>query len=179
MTLFRLHSLIGYASQTAVLLKGTVRSNVAYGDNGRERSSEAVRRALETAQASAFTDAIGGLDAPVSRGGSSLSGGQKQRLSIARAVCWKPEIFLLDDTFSALDFRTDRELRAALRREHASVLVVAQRISTIMNADQILVMDRGRIADLGTHEQLMQRCSIYREIAESQLYGKEIADAQK
>lgn len=179
MTLFRLHSLIGYASQTAVLLKGTVRSNVAYGDNGRERSSEAVRRALETAQASAFTDAIGGLDAPVSRGGSSLSGGQKQRLSIARAVCWKPEIFLLDDTFSALDFRTDRELRAALRREHASVLVVAQRISTIMNADQILVMDRGRIADRGTHEQLMQRCSIYREIAESQLYGKEIADAQK
>jgi ATP-binding cassette subfamily B multidrug efflux pump len=179
MTLFRLHSLIGYAAQTAILLKGTVRSNTAYGDNGRKRGDEEIRDALETAQAADFTSAMGGLDAAVSRGGSSLSGGQKQRLSIARAVCWKPEIFLLDDTFSALDFKTDRALRTALKREKATMLIVAQRISTIMDADQILVMDRGRIVDRGTHQELMKRCRIYSEIAESQLYGKETADVEK
>ena len=171
-----LRNRIGYAAQSAFLFTGTVRSNVSYGDNGRtrgeEESLEAVRRAVRIAQAEDFTQAMqGGLDAGISRGGTNVSGGQRQRLSIARAVYRDPELFIFDDTFSALDYRTDRALRTQLKRSAKGVttLLIAQRIGTILDADRILVMDEGRIVGEGRHDDLMQTCEIYREIARTQL----------
>lgn len=168
-----LRNRLGYGSQRAVMFRGTVSSNVAYGENGRPRATRAqIRRAVKIAQAKSFVEKMDGkYNAKIAQGGTNLSGGQKQRLSIARAVCRAPEIYIFDDTFSALDYKTDRSLRAELRRQTggATTLLVAQRVGTIMNADQILVLDNGRIVGHGTHAELMKNCPIYIEIARSQL----------
>ena len=174
-----LHNKIGYVSQKATLFTGTVASNVGYGDNGQASpDSEALHEAIETAQASEFVDAMEqGMESYVAQGGSNYSGGQKQRLSIARAIARKPEIFIFDDSFSALDYKTDRILRKTLDEKcgDATRIIVAQRIGTIRNADKILVIDDGRIVGMGKHEELMQNCEVYQQIALSQLSKEELA----
>ncbi len=174
-----LRNKIGYVAQRAMLFSGTVRSNVSYGDNGREEVSEAgVVSAVETAQAAEFVEHMeGGYDGFVAQGGTNLSGGQKQRLSIARAVARDPEIFIFDDSFSALDYKTDRALRTALDKAcgHATRIIVAQRIGTIRDADRIVVLDNGRVAGIGKHDELMTFCEVYRQIAFSQLSKEELA----
>lgn len=174
-----LHNKIGYVSQKAVLFTGTVASNVGYGDNGQETpDSDALHDAIATAQASEFVDAMEqGMESYVAQGGSNYSGGQKQRLSIARAIARKPEIFIFDDSFSALDYKTDRILRKTLDEKcgDATRIIVAQRIGTIRNADKILVIDDGRIVGMGKHEELMQNCEVYQQIALSQLSKEELA----
>ncbi len=176
---WELHNKIGYVSQKAILFSGSVRSNIAYGDNGKDGFMQSdIVDSVYTAQASDFVEALeGGYDGYVSQGGSNFSGGQKQRLSIARAVCRHPEIFVFDDSFSALDYKTDRKLREALNKEcaDATKLVVAQRIGTIRDADRIIVLDEGKTAGIGTHEELMQNCEVYRQIAFSQLSKEELA----
>jgi ATP-binding cassette subfamily B protein len=173
-----LNNKIGYVSQKAVLLSGTVTSNVAYGDNGQgEIDAQQVQEAIRIAQSTDFVEKLdGAYDAEIAQGGTNVSGGQKQRLSIARAIARKPEIYIFDDSFSALDYKTDRALRHALRTETAGVtsIIVAQRIGTIMDADQIIVLDEGKIAGKGTHRELLAGCSVYREIAESQLSEEEL-----
>lgn len=167
-----LHSRIGYVPQSAVIFSGSVRENVNYGEGSEERSDEDIRRALDIAQASSFVDSMSeGMDSFISQHGRNVSGGQKQRVSIARAVCRDPEIYIFDDTFSALDYRTDRDLRAALKRETSghTTIIVAQRIGTIMDADRILVLENGKVVGDGDHASLMRDCPLYREIAESQL----------
>ena len=167
-----LHSRIGYVPQSAVIFSGSVRDNVNYGEGSEERSDEDIRRALDIAQASSFVDSMSeGMDSFISQHGRNGSGGQKQRVSIARAVCRNPEIYIFDDTFSALDYRTDRDLRAALKRETSghTTIIVAQRIGTIMDADRILVLENGKVVGDGDHASLMRDCPLYREIAESQL----------
>ncbi len=174
-----LNNRIGYVPQSAVMFSGTVASNVGYGDNGRGAPTEEdVKRAVAIAQGAEFVEKMEGrYDAEISRGGTNVSGGQKQRLSIARAVCRKPEIYIFDDSFSALDYQTDRLLRVALKKETAGVtsLIVAQRIGTIMNADRIVVLDEGRVVGSGTHRELLKDCDVYREIAMSQLSEEELA----
>ena len=174
-----LRSKIGYVSQKAILFSGTVRSNVAYGDNGRDGFLDSdIVEAVATAQASDFVEKMtDGYDGYIAQGGSNLSGGQKQRLSIARAVCRRPEILIFDDSFSALDYKTDRALRDALAKDcgDATRLIVAQRIGTIRNADKIIVLDEGRVAGMGTHDELMKTCKVYQEIALSQLSKEELA----
>lgn len=170
---------IGYVPQKAVLFKGTVESNVAYGDNGGAgyRIDE-VKKAIEIAQSADFVENMEGeYEAAIAQGGTNISGGQKQRLAIARAVCRKPEIYIFDDSFSALDYKTDRILRSALKNETAGVtsLIVAQRIGTIMDADQIIVLDEGKIVGKGTHKELLRDCAVYKEIAMSQLSEEELA----
>ncbi|MBR7152562.1 MAG: ABC transporter ATP-binding protein, partial [Candidatus Methanomethylophilaceae archaeon] len=164
---------IGYVSQKAFMFAGTVESNVNYGDTSDMRTGEDVGRALEIAQANGFVDDTG---MSVSQGGSNFSGGQKQRISIARAVCRDPEIYIFDDSFSALDYKTDRTLRSNLKREieGATILIVAQRIGTIMDADRIIVLDEGRVVGNGTHRELLRDCEVYREIARSQLSEEEL-----
>jgi len=160
---------IGLVPQKAYLFTGTVASNLRYGNP--EATEAELWEALETAQARDFVEAMpGGLEAAVAQGGSNLSGGQRQRLSIARALVRRPEIFLFDDSFSALDLATDARLRAALRPQtkHAAVVIVGQRVSTIAQADQIIVLEDGAIVGLGTHEELLEGCPTYREIVESQ-----------
>ncbi|MBQ6430321.1 MAG: ABC transporter ATP-binding protein [Oscillospiraceae bacterium] len=173
-----LHNKLGYISQKAVLFGGTIRSNVAYGENGAPAPDDAaIHAAVETAQAAEFVDALDeGLDAFVAQGGTNLSGGQKQRLSIARAICRKPEILIFDDSFSALDYKTDRALRETLDRAcvDATRIIVAQRIGTIRDADRIVVLDEGRVAGIGTHKELMATCEVYRDIAYSQLSKEEL-----
>ena len=167
-----LHSRIGYVPQSAVIFSGSVRENVNYGEGSEERSDEDIRRALDIAQASSFVDSMSeGMDSFISQHGRNVSGGQKQRVSIARAVCRDPEIYIFDDTCSALDYRTDRDLRAALKRETSghTTIIVAQRIGTIMDADRILVLENGKVVGDGDHTSLMRECPLYREIAESQL----------
>ena len=167
---------IGYVPQTASILSGTISSNVRYGDSA-DVGEEGVRNALAIAQADGFVGEMErGLEAPVAQGGSNLSGGQKQRLSIARAVFRRPEVYIFDDSFSALDFRTDRALRQALRKETGGTtsLIVAQRIGAVMDADRIIVLDDGRMVGMGRHEELMRDCEVYREIACSQLSGEEL-----
>lgn len=176
----QLHDKIGYVAQKALLFQGTVRSNVAFGDNGkpREAMEAAVENAVEIAQSRDFVENLdGSYDGYVAPGGTNLSGGQKQRLSIARAVCRDPEIFIFDDSFSALDYKTDKVLRKKLDETcaHATRLIVAQRIGTIRDADQIIVLDDGHIAGKGTHEELMKNCQVYRQIALSQLSEEELA----
>ncbi len=170
---------IGYVPQKAVLFKGTVESNVAYGDNGGEGYPlDEVQKAVQIAQGADFVEKMDGqYQAAIAQGGTNVSGGQKQRLAIARAVCRKPEIYIFDDSFSALDYKTDRVLRSVLKQETAGVtsLIVAQRIGTIMDADQIIVLDEGKIVGKGTHKDLLRDCTVYREIAMSQLSEEELA----
>lgn len=168
---------IGYVPQKAFMFKGTVDSNVRYGDGSEEVTEEQVRRAVRIAQAADFVEAKEGqYMSEVSQGGSNLSGGQKQRLSIARAVCRDPEIYIFDDSFSALDYRTDRTLRETLRREisDATTLIVAQRIGTIMDADRIVVIDDGEVVGIGKHEELLRSCPVYLDIARSQFSEEEL-----
>ena len=171
-TLEALHQKMGYVPQKATLFSGTVFSNVAYGDMSSERTEADVRTAATIAQAAEFVEAMdGGYSASIAQGGTNVSGGQKQRLSIARAVCRRPEIYIFDDSFSALDYRTDRCLRSALKKETADVtsVIVAQRVGTIMDADRIVVLDNGSVAGIGKHRELLDTCPVYREIVESQL----------
>lgn len=173
-----LYNKIGYVPQKAVLFRGTVSSNVAYGDNGKEKPDiEDIKAAVRIAQGTQFVENMDGqYDADIAQGATNVSGGQKQRLAIARAVCRKPEIYIFDDSFSALDYKTDRILRSELKKETAGVtsLIVAQRIGTIMDADQIIVLDEGRIVGKGTHKELLNTCGVYREIAMSQLSEEEL-----
>ncbi|NKI24532.1 ABC transporter ATP-binding protein [Paenibacillus dendritiformis] len=167
---------IGLVPQKAVLFTGTVADNIRYGKE--DATGEEVKHAAEIAQAMEFISHMPeGFDAPIAQGGTNVSGGQKQRLSIARALVRRPEIYIFDDSFSALDFKTDAKLRAALRPEtrDAAVLLVAQRVSTVMDADRIIVLDEGKIAGIGTHRELMETCPVYREIVSSQLSEEEIA----
>lgn len=171
-----LRAKLGFVPQQAVLFSGTVADNIRFGSTG--AGDEEMRRAAEIAQATDFIGEMGeGFDSTIAQGGTNVSGGQKQRLSIARALARQPEIYIFDDTFSALDYATDARLRAALKRETrgATVLIVAQRVSTVMDADQILVLDEGRLVGVGTHRELMERSPVYREIVLSQLSAEEVA----
>lgn len=174
-----LRNRIGYVSQKAILFSGTVAGNVAYGENGgKPADREDIIDAVHTAQADEFVEKLPDTyDGFVAQGGSNLSGGQKQRLSIARAICRHPEIMIFDDSFSALDYKTDRILRKALDEKCGDTtrLIVAQRIGTIRDADKIIVLDEGRIAGMGTHDELMKNCEVYRQIAFSQLSKEELA----
>ncbi len=171
-----LRNKIGFVPQKVSLMSGTIASNLRYGKN--DASDEELKHAIETAQAEDFVSELDeGLDAPVSQNGTNFSGGQKQRLSIARALVRKPEIFIFDDSFSALDFKTDAKLRRALKAEieNSTVFIVAQRVSTVMDADNILVLDDGKIVGQGRHKELMKSCATYMEIVESQLSLEELA----
>ena len=174
-----LHNKVGYVPQKAVSFRGTVASNIAYGENGKgSPSDDEIQTAMRIAQGADFVEQMDGqYEAEVAQGGSNLSGGQKQRLAIARAVARKPEIYIFDDSFSALDYKTDRALRSALRRETAGVtsLIVAQRIGTILDADQIIVLNDGQIVGKGTHKELLKTCDVYQEIAMSQLSEEELS----
>ena len=174
-----LHNKIGYVSQKAILFSGTIAENVAYGENGKAPATQDdIVMAVKVAQASEFVEKKDqGYDGYVAQGGSNFSGGQKQRLSIARAIARQPEILIFDDSFSALDYKTDRILREAQRKEckDATKIIVAQRIGTIRDADKIIVLDDGQIAGMGTHDELMKNCEVYQEIAYSQLSKEELA----
>ena len=167
---------IGYVPQKAVLFTGTVAENIRFGKE--DATDQEIAKAAETAQALEFVSAMEqGFDSPISQGGTNVSGGQKQRLAIARALVKQPDIYLFDDSFSALDFKTDARLRAALKRDtaDATVIIVGQRVATIMDADRIIVLDDGRIAGMGTHKELYASCGVYREIVASQLSEEETA----
>ena len=174
-----LHNKIGYVPQRAVLFSGTVASNVAYGDNGKMKSTEdRLKKAVEIAQGKEFVEKMEGqYEGHISQGGGNVSGGQKQRLSIARAIYREPEIYIFDDSFSALDYKTDRILRSALKKgtKDTTTLIVAQRIGTIKNADRIIVMEEGKVVGNGTHEELLESCKTYQEIAYSQLSKEELS----
>ena len=174
-----LYNKIGYVPQKAVLFKGTVSSNVAYGENGRSGyGNDEVKMAVHIAQGADFVEKMeSGYGASIAQSGANVSGGQKQRLAIARAICRAPEVYIFDDSFSALDYKTDRDLRSAIRKETAGVtsLIVAQRIGTVMDADQIIVLDEGRIVGNGTHKELLKSCAVYKEIAASQLSEEELS----
>ena len=176
-----LNNRIGYISQTAVMFTGTVEENVSYGDNGRNKPSlEKVKEAVKVAQAKDFVEKMENTySSHIARGGTNISGGQKQRLSIARAIARDPEIYIFDDSFSALDYQTDATLRSELKKytKNATNLIVAQRIGTIMNADKIIVLDKGECVGLGTHQELLKNCQVYREIALSQLSEEELQNA--
>ena len=177
-TQHELRDRIGYIPQKGVLFSGTVESNLRYGDE--HADPQTLDNALVVSQAKEFVSAMEqGIASPISQGGTNVSGGQKQRLSIARALVKKADVFIFDDTFSALDYKTDASLRQALHemieKTNATVLIVAQRISTIRNADRIVVLDEGKIAGIGTHEELMKNCTVYQEIARSQLNQEELA----
>lgn len=180
-TLRALHDKIGYVPQRAVMFSGTVESNVAYGEkDGTEYTLDDVKEAVRVAQGTDFIEKKEDTySAHVAQGGTNFSGGQKQRLAIARAVCRRPEIYIFDDSFSALDYKTDRLLRTALKQEtgEATSLIVAQRIGTIRDADLILVLDEGRVVGKGTHDELMRSCEVYREIAYSQLSAEELENS--
>ena len=174
-----LYDRIGYITQKAVLFAGNIRDNILFGESTADSSDPSVNKAVALAQASEFVDSLPeGLDAPVAQGGTNFSGGQKQRLSIARALARQPEILIFDDSFSALDYKTDAKLRVGLARELAGTtcLIVAQRIGTIRHADKIVVLDEGRAVGIGTHDELMKNCPVYREIAMSQLSPEELGE---
>lgn len=174
-----LRNKIGYVSQKAILFTGTIQSNIVYGDNGREKPDEIdIQDALNTAQASEFVNKLPDKgESYVAQGGSNFSGGQKQRMSIARAIARKPEILIFDDSFSALDYKTDRILRKTLNEKCSDItkIIVAQRIGTIRDADKIIVLEDGRIAGIGKHNELMKNCETYQQIALSQLSKEELA----
>ena len=174
-----LRNKIGYVPQKGILLAGTIRSNLLYANPN--ASDEDIEEALRISQSKEFVDTKPlGVDEPISQGGTNVSGGQKQRLSIARAIIKKPEIYIFDDSFSALDFKTDAALREELmkscKKTGSTVLLVAQRISSILHADQIIVLDEGRMVGKGTHQELIKSCRIYQEIASSQLSKEELAN---
>ena len=164
-----LRGIIGFVSQDNSILSGTIRDNVTYGTS--DRSDDGAWDSLKVAMADSFVEDMGGLDARVDERGKNLSGGQKQRIAMARAIHKDPDLYVFDDSFSALDFRTDRDIRMALRDRvgDAAVIIVAQRIGTVIDSDRIIVLDRGRTVGIGTHDELMRTCQIYREIAESQI----------
>jgi ATP-binding cassette subfamily B protein len=171
-----LRAKIGFVPQKAVLFSGTIAENIRYGKE--DASDEEVRHAADVAQATEFiSEMADGFDSEIAQGGTNVSGGQKQRLSIARALVRRPEIYVFDDSFSALDFKTDAKLRMALKKEtlDATVFIVAQRVSTVMDADQIIVLDDGHIVGIGNHRELMQTSEVYREIVSSQLSLEEVA----
>jgi ATP-binding cassette subfamily B protein len=171
-----LRSRIGYVSQKAMLFSGTVKNNIAYGVP--DATEDEIQHAADIAQASEFINGLEKkLENPIAQAGTNVSGGQRQRLAIARALAKKPDIYLFDDSFSALDFKTDALLRQALKNEikRKTVIIVAQRISTIMNAEKILVLDNGKVVGEGTHAELLRSSAVYREIASSQLSEKELA----
>jgi len=174
----KLHDKVGYIPQTAVLFGGTIASNIAFGTvNGKPIDEAEIKRALDIAQATEFVSKLEkGIQSDVSQGGKNLSGGQKQRIAIARVVARRPEVFIFDDTFSALDYKTDKNLRAALKKEceGVTVLIVAQRIGTIKDADLIVVLDAGTVVGQGTHSELLETCAVYKEIAYSQLSKEEL-----
>ena len=176
-----LNNKIGYVPQKAVMFTGTVKENVTYGDNGRGKiSEETVRKAIEVAQADEFVSKMEkDINSHIARGGTNVSGGQKQRLAIARAIARDPEIYIFDDSFSALDYKTDSELRKELKKytKDATNLIVAQRIGTIINADKIVVLDKGKCVGIGTHKELLKKCEVYKEIALSQLSKEELENA--
>ena len=175
--LSNLYDKLGYISQKAFMFNGTVKSNVSY---GKKISNEKIEEAIKVAQADEFVSKMEkGIDSKIARGGSNVSGGQKQRLSIARAVAKDPEIYIFDDSFSALDYKTDRNLRKELKKytKDSTSLIVAQRIGTIMNADKIIVLDKGRVVGEGTHKELLKSCEVYKEIALSQLSKEELENA--
>lgn len=176
-----LHNKIGYVPQKAVMFTGTVAQNVAYGDNGRSKPTlEEIKKAIEVSQGSEFVSKMDGeYDAHIARGGTNVSGGQKQRLAIARAIARNPEIYIFDDSFSALDYKTDSVLRKELKKytNSATSLIVAQRIGTIINADKIVVLDKGECVGIGTHKELLKNCEVYKEIALSQLSKEELDNA--
>ena len=170
-----LRSRLGYVPQKGILFSGTIASNLRFG--AEDASMEELNQAADIAQASEFiAQKEDGMESPIAQGGTNVSGGQKQRLSIARAVAKHPEIYIFDDSFSALDYKTDAALRQALKREtsEATTLIVAQRISTILHADKIMVLDNGAVAGCGTHKELMESCEVYRQIARSQLSEEEL-----
>lgn len=172
-----LYDRIGFVTQKAVLFAGDIKKNVLFGESRGEKTDENAYEALETAQAKEFVDKlVGGINSPIAQGGTNVSGGQKQRISIARALARKPEILIFDDSFSALDYKTDKALRNELDKKLGGVtrLIVAQRIGTIRNADKIVVLDEGKAVGFGTHSELMESCEVYREIAMSQLSEDEL-----
>ena len=179
--LHELNNRIGYIAQTAFMFTGSVYDNVSYGDNGKEKPSmDKVKEAIKIAQGKDFVEKMDkDYKAHIARGGTNISGGQKQRLSIARAIARDPEIYIFDDSFSALDYQTDAKLRAELKKhmKDATSLIVAQRIGTIMNADKIIVLDKGECVGVGTHQELLKNCDIYKEIALSQLSEEELQNA--
>ena len=179
--LHELNNKIGYISQTAFMFTGTVYDNVSYGDNGRKKATlDQVKEAIKIAQGKDFVEKMDhNYQAHIARGGTNISGGQKQRLSIARAIAKDPEIYIFDDSFSALDYKTDAKLREELKKhmKNATSLIVAQRIGTIMNADKIVVLDKGKCVGIGTHRELLKKCAIYKEIALSQLSEEELQNA--
>ena len=174
-----LHNKIGYVSQKAVIFNGSVNENIAYGENGKEViNEEKIKEAIEVAQAKEFVEKMeNGYETDLAAGGTNISGGQKQRISIARAIARNPEIYIFDDSFSALDYKTDLILRKELKKytKNATILIVAQRIGTIMNADKILVLDEGKVVGQGTHKELLEKCEVYKQIALSQLSESELA----
>ena len=176
-----LNNRIGYIPQTAVMFSGTVEENIAYGDNGKEKPSlEKVKEAIKVAQGKKFVEEMeDSYKAHIARGGTNISGGQKQRLSIARAIARDPEIYIFDDSFSALDYQTDAKLRKELKNytKDATSMIVAQRIGTIINADKIVVLDKGECVGIGTHKELLKSCEVYKEIALSQLSEEELSNA--
>ena len=178
-----LRNKLGYVSQKAVMFNGSVNFNVSYGDDGRGKiSDKKIKEAVKVAQASEFVDKMDdGYETHIAQGGTNVSGGQKQRLSIARAIARDPEIYIFDDSFSALDYKTDSVLRHELKKytKDATSLIVAQRIGTIMNADKILVLDNGECVGMGTHEELLKNCEVYKQIALSQLSKEELENGKK
>ena len=173
-----LHNKIGYIPQKAVMFNGTVSSNIAYGDNGKEElTKDQIQKAIEIAQGTDFVEKMDQkYNSHIASGGTNISGGQKQRLAIARAIARDPEIYIFDDSFSALDYKTDAALRKALKKhtKNATSLIVAQRIGTIMNADKIIVLDNGVCVGMGTHKELLKKCKVYKQIALSQLSKEEL-----
>ena len=178
-----LNDKLGYVSQKAVIFNGTIKSNVAYGDNGKgEITDKKIKEAVNVAQATEFVEKMDGTyNASIAQGGTNVSGGQKQRLSIARAIARDPEIYIFDDSFSALDYKTDTVLRRELKKytKEATILIVAQRVGTIINADKIVVLDNGKIVGLGTHKELLKNCEVYQQIATSQLSKEELENGER
>ncbi len=172
-----LYNKLGYVSQKAILFSDTIKNNVAFGESAAALTDETIAKAIDIAQASGFVaEKDKGIDSDIAQGGANVSGGQKQRLSIARAIARNPEILIFDDSFSALDYKTDREVRSRIEKElkGTTCLIVAQRIGTIRHADKIIVLDEGQAVGIGTHEELLKNCSVYKEIALSQLSAAEL-----
>ena len=180
-TLNTLHNIIGYIPQKSFMFTGSIKDNIKFGDNGKkEITTNEINESLRIAQATEFVNKMDGkLDAHVARGGTNISGGQKQRLSIARAIARNPEIYIFDDTFSALDYSTEAKLRKELKKytKDATCLIVASRVGTIIHADKIIVLDNGECVGVGTHKELFNTCKVYKEIALSQLSEEELKNA--